>query len=533
MPILNWLGREEALKTAQKTPYRLLEEVPELGYSDKNSENMIVQGDNLEALKALLPFYAEQVKCIYIDPPYNTGARIDVDGNEIGYDDNLEHSTWLSMMYPRLEILREFLKEDGSIWISIDEKEGHYLKVIADEIFGRDNFIIQTTIQRGGVTGHKSINPTPVQVCDLMISYAKNKELWKYHPVYKKREYDKAYNQYIDNYDEAFENWHFISLNEAMKKYSFTLDDCLSKFPERLIRFAQPDYNSVGSATKNLIDISKNDSSKVYLQKREDNPDIYLFKGNRILFYKDKLKIIDGKYTTIEQVTNIWTDMNYQGIAKEGNVVFKKGKKPEVQIKRLLEMSTNQGDLVLDSFLGSGTTAAVAHKMGRRYIGIEMGEHAKTHCVPRLKAVVDGEQGGISKSVNWQGGGGFRFYTLGNEVFDAEGHINEGISFENLSAHIWFTETKTSFNKSTEKSTFLGFNEKVAYALLYNGILRDKRVDGGNVLTNKTLQVILDDMEHQPYDKLIIYGESSRISQPRLKSLNIEFKQTPYDIKAR
>lgn len=162
-----------------------------------------------------------------------------------------------------------------------------------------------------------------------------------------------------------------------------------------------------------------------------------------------------------------------------------------------------------------------------------MGNHAITHCVPRLKAVIDGEQGGISKSVNWQGGGGFRFYKLGNEVFDADGCINEGISFEDLSAHIWFTETKTPFNKPAEKSTFLGINDNVAYALLYNGILKDKRVDGGNVLTNKTLKVILDDMQNAPYDKLVIYGESSRIGQPRLKSLNIEFKQTPYDIKAR
>ena len=207
--------------------------------------------------------------------------------------------------------------------------------------------------------------------------------------------------------------------------------------------------------------------------------------------------------------------------------------KPEKLIERILTLASNSGDLILDSFLGSGTTAAVAHKMGRRYIGIEMGNHAITHCVPRLKAVIDGEQGGISKAVNWQGGGGFRFYKLGDEVFDADGSINENISFENLSAHIWFTETKTPFNKPTQKTTYLGTFDNVSYALLYNGILRDKKVDGGNVLTNKTLNVILEDMKHQPYEKLVIYGESSRILQARLKSLCIEFKQTPYDIKAR
>lgn len=233
-------------------------------------------------------------------------------------------------------------------------------------------------------------------------------------------------------------------------------------------------------------------------------------------------------------VTNFYDfSGNFGNCRLEGNADFKGGKKPEILIELLLNYFTNPNDLVLDSFLGSGTTAAVAHKMGRRYIGIEKGNHAITHCVPRLKAVIDGEQGGISKSVNWRGGGGFRFYKLGNEVFDAEGNINENISFENLSAHIWFTETKTPFNKPAVKSTYLGSCNNVAYALLYNGILRDKRVDGGNVLTNKTLNVILEDMQHQPYEKLVIYGESSRISQARLKSLNIEFKQTPYDVKAR
>lgn len=256
-------------------------------------------------------------------------------------------------------------------------------------------------------------------------------------------------------------------------------------------------------------------------------------KGNNL--YR-KLFLYENKGSIPE---TIWTDVSNNANAKDelkklfGREDLFDTPKPEPLIERIIQITTNPNDLVLDSFLGSGTTAAVAQKMGRRYIGIEMGNHAITHCVPRLKAVVDGEQGGISKAVNWQGGGGFRFYKLGNEVFDADGCINEGISFEDLSAHIWFTETKTPFNKPTEKSTFLGIKDNVAYALLYNGILKDKRVDGGNVLTNKTLKVILDDMQNAPYDKLVIYGESSRIGQPRLKSLNIEFKQTPYDIKAR
>ena len=416
---LTWIGKGEEPKLES----RILIENPEYSYGDPDSENILIHGDNLLALKALEQEYAGKVKCIYIDPPYNTGSAFE------HYDDNLEHSIWLGLMRPRLELFKNLLSNDGSIWISIDEKEGHYLKVLCDEVFGRNNFIIMTTIQRGAATGHKAINPTPVQVCDLMLTYTKKKEKWIYKPVYRARDYDKAYSQFIENFDSGYENWKFISLKEAMGKYGFTLEKKFAQFAGRVIRFAQPDYKAVGQETRDLIDISKNDD-KIYLQQRENHSDIYLYRGNRILFYKDKLKEIDGKLVTAELVTNLWDDMNYQGIAKEGGVTFAKSKKPEAQIRRILEMSTNEGDLVLDSFLGSGTTAAVAQKMGRKWIGVELGDHAYTHCFPRLKAVVDGEQGGISKAVGWQCGGGFRFYELAPSLLNQDEFGNWIISKE-------------------------------------------------------------------------------------------------------
>jgi len=209
--------------------------------------------------------------------------------------------------------------------------------------------------------------------------------------------------------------------------------------------------------------------------------------------------------------------------------------KPERLIERIFHIATNPGDLVLDSFLGSGTTAAVAHKMGRRYIGIEMGDHAESHCVPRLKKVIDGEQGGISQAVNWQGGGGFRFYRLGPPVFDEDGHIRQDIRFPVLAAHIWFSEADQPW--AGESGTpFLGIHDGRAYALLYNGILGDKRPDGGNVLTRATLAVIQDEIAKRHPDftgPLTIYGEQSRLTAPTLARLAITFKQTPYDVKAR
>jgi adenine-specific DNA-methyltransferase len=398
---LTWIGKG----SEPTVEPRILLHDPSRDYGDPNATNMLIHGDNLLALKALEQEFAGRVKCIYIDPPYNADSL-----NEF-YDDNLEHSVWLSKMVPRLRILRNLLSEDGSLWVSIDEKEGHYLKVVLDEVFGRSNFVIMTTIQRGAATGHKAINPAPVQVCDLMLTYAKRKDSWIYQPVYRARSYDKAYNQFIENHELGYEHWTFIPLSEAMEKYRFTLEKRFNQFAERVIRFAQPDYKAVGQETRDLIDISKRDED-IHLQQRENYPDIYLYKGNRILFYKDKLREIDGKLVTSELVTNLWDDMNYQGIAKEGRVTFARSKKPEVQVRRIFAMSTKPGDIVLDSFLGSGTTAAVAHKMGRRYIGIELGDHCYTHCLPRLKAVVDGEQGGISKAVDWHGGGGFKFYEL-------------------------------------------------------------------------------------------------------------------------
>ena len=204
--------------------------------------------------------------------------------------------------------------------------------------------------------------------------------------------------------------------------------------------------------------------------------------------------------------------------------------KPERLIERILTIATNTGDLVLDSFLGSGTTAAVAHKMGRRYIGIEMGEHAVTHCAPRLKKVVDGEQGGISKVVNWQGGGGFRFYRLGEPVFDENNHINPHISYPALAAHCWFSETKTPLpnNHHAEKTPLLGVHDGTAYYLLFNGILGDQNPEGGNVLTQKLLRIL-------PVfaGPKIIYGEVSLLDEARLRAEGITFKKIPYELSVR
>ncbi|GHT40206.1 hypothetical protein AGMMS49965_08140 [Bacteroidia bacterium] len=508
MPTLNWLSRNEDLKSASQTDYCLLEEVPELGAGDKDTGNMLIQGDNLQALKALLPFYAGQVKCIYIDPPYNTGSAFE------HYDDNLEHTKWLSMMYPRLEMLRELLAEDGSIWISIDDDEGHYLKVICDEVFGRNNFV-------NTVIWQKKFSPSNDAKWlsdnhDFILVYAKNKEIWKPNLLPRSEEMDTRYK----NPDNDIRGvW--TSGDLSVKTYS-----------------ANTDYPIITPSGR-VVNPPSGYCWRVSKEKLQE-----MIADNRIWFGSDGNNVprIKRFLTDVKQGLTSMTIWTYQEVghnqdAKKEVVAFNSESvfttpKPERLLDRIITLATCEGDLVLDSFLGSGTTAAVAHKMGRRYIGIEMGEQAKTHCVARLQKVIDGEQGGISKTVNWQGGGGFRFFTLGKPVFDSEGHINKTINFAQLAAHIWFSETKTPWNVPCKDvarhvSTALGVHQGTAYALLYNGILHDRSVDGGNVLTSRTLNIIKQDFGDTTYEKLVVYGEWSKLG----KRPNIEFKQTPYDVK--
>lgn len=512
MPILNWLTRDDDVKAAQKVPYRLLEEVPELSYGDKDAGNMLIQGDNLEALKALLPFYAGQVKCIYIDPPYNTSSAFKQ------YDDNLEHTKWLAMMWPRLELLRELLTEDGSIWVSIDDNEAHYLKVIMDEVFGRSNFLKSCIWQKR----YSRENRTAIgEAHEHLLIYGKNPELFKKSrnklPLTEKQ--TKVYRN-PNNHPRG--PWRGVSLSAQGFR------------PNQMYEIVAPNGKVHRPPAGSCWKVIESQYEKLLAEDR-----VYFGKdGNAIPSRIQFLEDIEG------MVPWTWWPHEEAGHTDEAKREVQElfGKedtfatpKPERLIERIIHIASNEGDLVLDSFIGSATTSAVAHKMGRRHIGIEMGEHAVTHCQPRLQKVVDGEQGGISEAQSWQGGGGFRFYRLGEKAFDEDGRICADIRFPVLAAHVWFSETSIPWNGAGD-SPAIGIHEEVAYALLYNGILGDKRPQGGNVLTGRTLQIIRNEIQKIEKDftgQVIVYGESSRMGDARLKAENILFKQTPYDVKAR
>lgn len=511
MPILRWLTREQDIKASEKVPYRLLEEVPDLGYGDPDTGNMLIQGDNLEALKALLPFYAGRVKCIYIDPPYNTKSAFE------HYDDNLEHTQWLAMMWPRLELLRELLSEDGSIWVSIDDNEAHYLKVLMDEVFGRKNFL-------ANVVWQKKYSPQNdarffSEMHDHIIVYAKNEKACVLNLMPRTEKQDKAYK----NPDEdARGPWKASDLTRAEHRdrdyYGIITPSGREAFPA--------DGRSWSRPPEEIERLRKDD--RLWFGK----------KGDAIPSLK---RFLSEVKTGVVPVT-IWPrgDVGDNQEAKQETkslnleTIFDTPK-PERLIHRIAHIATNPEDIILDSFLGSGTTASVAHKIGRQHISIEMGEHAVTHCAPRLKQVVDGEQGGVSEAVNWKGGGGFRFYRLGSPVFDDEGHTCPDIRFPILAAHVWFSETSTPWSGDA-KSPFLGTHDGTAYALLYNGILGDKSVNGGNVLTRATLRIIKDEISKKDAGfngPLVVYGERTALGEATLQREQITFKQTPYDVKAR
>lgn len=540
MPILQWLNKDDAVVKAKHCAYRLLEEVPELSYGDENNENLLIQGDNLEALKALIPFYAGKVKCVYIDPPFNTEQAFE------HYDDNIEHSIWLGLMYARFELLNQLLSEEGTFFLHLDDNQISYATVICDEIFGRKNRIFMSTFKQSSASGPKAINPGVVTTASFIVCYAKNKSLWSPKKVYVPTKRDDRYTKFIVNKSEPVDEWKTILLREAFAEFSkVSVKDLKKKYADKyeqklhefvldnagsVIRTARVADKDVGEEAKKALANSRDTAGSFFKADRTGKKPQYFFSGEQVAFYSSKARLIDNTKTTVQPLTNIWDDLLSNNLHKEGDVKFKNGKKPEALIKRVLELSTDPGDIVLDSFLGSGSTAAAAHKMNRRYIGIEIGEHAKTHCQSRLKKVVDGEQGGISKSVNWQAGGGFHFYQLGQTVFDEYGCLNSDIKFPTLAAHIWYLETKTPLNKQIP-SAYLGSHNDIAYYLLYNGILGDKRPQGGNVLTSKVLDSLPEITKHQD-KQIVIYGESTRLGESRLNQAKIIFKQIPYDVSA-
>ena len=440
---LTWLGKYDAQNSIEP---RILIENPAYSYGEVEAAilpngkiwngNMIIHGDNLLALKSLEDHYAGCVKCVYIDPPFNTGSRIDADGNEIGYDDGIEHSIWLDMMYKRLRSIYKLLRPDGALFVHLDDNEADYCKVLLDEVFGRNNFMNRITVEARSPSAFSTVNPGMFVASEYILYYAKNRKLLTEKQMKSKRQPDYAYNKYITNYDSPFEEWKFIPVSQAFQETGITAsnpESLMKKYNDFIIRNADRicRYTAISDsgAGQKIVELKKQsllEPDRILKLERINLDDVYVVNGQQLSFYSKNIREINGEKCATMPLTDIWTDIAWEGIAKEGNVTFKRGKKPERLIQRCIEMVSDEGDIVLDSFLGSGTTAAVAHKMKRKYIGIELGTHAYSHCYERLKSIVDGvDSSGVSKFENWKGGGGFKFYELAPSLLkkDTHGHL--------------------------------------------------------------------------------------------------------------
>lgn len=403
---LIWIGKEDEPLAIEP---RLLLDTPEYSFGEVETGtlpngkpwpgNMLIHGDNLLALRALEENFKGAVKCIYIDPPYNTGNAFEQ------YDDNVEHSLWLSLMQRRIQLLYDLLAKDGVLFINLDENEHAYCKIICDEIFGRSNYIGDLIWQKRKGGGNDSRYFAIDH--DYILVYAKNKSK-EVHPrwyVSQSEEYQKRYKEIDENGNRYF--WDTVARNGLKNAIPVTI-----KCPDGTVL-------------------------KINSQKSQATIEDGLKDGTvRLTRSKNGWTLHHRVYMSGNQVLrSILTDVGTNKSAgDESAILFGKNQfdypKPEALIDKILELTTKPGDLVLDSFLGSGTTAAVAHKMGRRWIGVELGDHAYTHCAVRMKKVIEGEQGGISKSQNWQGGGGFKFYELAPSLLNHDKYGNLVINKE-------------------------------------------------------------------------------------------------------
>lgn len=394
---LTWIGKYDERKPLEP---RILIENKEYSYGHPETGvlpngkpwngNMLIHGDNLLALKALEDTFANQIKCIYIDPPYNTGNAF------THYDDGLEHSIWLSLMRDRLEILYNLLMPEGSLWISIDADESHYLKVLCDEIFGRRNFVDEVIWQRSYAP--INLKKTLSRSHDTILVYTKDRT--ENFELNKLPRTEDANDRYKNPDNDPRGKWKSsdLSVGPAVEKNIYPITT-----PSGRICLPPEGY-------------SWRLSEERFKEYVDDNRIWFGPKGNNVPSIKRFLSEVKKGVTPM----TLWTyqEVGHNQDAKKEIKAFGfetvfDTPKPEKLIERIITLGSNPGDIILDSFLGSGTTAAVAQKMGRRYIGIELGNHAYTHCVPRLKMVTDGtDQGGISKAQNWEGGSGFKFYEL-------------------------------------------------------------------------------------------------------------------------
>lgn len=529
---LTWVGKydEEILEP------RILLEDKSKSYGENDTGNLLIHGDNLLALKALEKDYSGKIKCIYIDPPYNTGSAFE------HYDDNLEHSIWLNLMKKRLEILKKLLSNDGMIFVQIDDNEQAYLTVLMDEIFGRKNHLNTICVKMSEATGVKMThsNKRLPKLKEYILVYKKKdvkikeikipKEKWdseykllmtnitkeKLEIVKQIMSDENSTSDDIEQADEILKNIETQNIEEYFKKQGIKEAKEKEKFKYdnawRILR----DVATTGGAKELADDKRKKNNGNYFLIKTKQNK-IYLIKNNYNLEAEQpRIKMLFAEDYLMINPCDLWLDITTTGLEAEGGVEFRNSKKPEKLIKRCIEISTNEGDYVLDSFLGCGTTCAVAHKMNRKWIGIEMGEHCYTRSKVRIDNVIDGDKSGISHEYSWNGGGGYTFYELApslikKDMFDQE-VINPKYNEEMLERAVALHE---DFVYKPSEDYYWKQSQANEYSYLYVTT---------NFVGEATLDNIKRDMKENEYLIIVCTSFDENIAK---KYTNIRIKKIP------
>lgn len=531
---LTWVGKYEE----DRFEPRILIEDKEKSYGDASSDNMLIHGDNLLALKALERDYTGKIRCIYIDPPYNTGNAFE------HYDDDLEHSIWLNMLYKRIRILHSLLAENGTLWISIDSTEGHYLKVMCDEIFGRSNFVSDITYEKSNVTGLGQ-GGAIFNTGEKILVYKKN--ILELNEVLASEKLSKKtmqrYRKYIqsEGTKELVEEFESASNGLPVRIYKHTDyvigDISLKQFESRESEIRAQYYEFFDTIYRTYVVQQENEFQNSLMSRMEKNSlysveytpsrgrnggketTLFYHNGELCAWLKDTA-FLDGRdVVKTTKLSNVWKndDIPKADLGNEGGVAFPRSKKPEKLIERILLMATNEGDLVLDSFLGSGTTAAVAHKMSRKYIGIELGDHCYSLCKKRLDRVIDGkDSNGVTKQYNWQGGGGYHFYELAPSLLVKNDklpiyQINPSYTFEMLCEAI----CKIEGFRYKPQDVFHGHSSEKRYIHITTEF-----INAGYI---KSLSARLAEGQ-----SLLIYG--TKIQSDMVLPDNIEVKKIPKDL---
>ena len=398
--------------------------------------NLLIRGDNVRVMRAHRVAWNQRFRCAYLDPPFNTGRRF------AEYDDATEPKDWAARMRETLEVLEPLVAPEGTITCEIDDTELGALIEIGDGVFGRDNRLPIVTVVRSAATGHKAINRGPMNVTDYVVMWARDKRKLHLNAAHRARtSYDAAYRTWLENPDAIPEAWTFVPLGGVVAEklghagtraarraiggeaFERELARFAMKHARHVVRFAQPRFEAISKEARELVVRSRMTPDRVFRLARRDHKDFIVKGGNRVLCLADKVRVVDGEPALVEPLTNVWDDIGFQGIAREGGVVFSRNKKPERLLQRILAMTTNEADWVLDPFAGSGTTAAVAHKMGRRWITIEREPDLFMRASERLDRVVAGDDDtGITRACGWKGGGAFE---SSNDERDEDGHHQE------------------------------------------------------------------------------------------------------------